>query len=501
MGLVFLAAYAVFLARWARGIAGGSDNSGYLNIARLWRAGTLREPLRPPAQGFATAGSNPWTFTPLGFRPHEGASELVPIYPPGLPALQVAVSFVAPTLEHASKWVNVACGVLFAVACYRLARRFGLPRPWAWATTALLAANPLSLYFFTWNMSDGPAATLCALAMVLALEARKASWWAFGAGFSFSLAVAVRPTDVLLFPALALALPATARTWLAFATGALPLSAALAWYDSFQFGAPWRTGYGSVASEFKVRYFLPTFGHYALWFSRMFSPMVVPAWILACLRAFRRRDQLLLAAWALPFLLFYGFYKYTNDAWWYLRFILPALPAVVLSAAMSLRELLEQRVPKPQVRRIFAGAAVSTALAFALHWDRQLAPHRIAAGDESYKHGIALLEAVVSPGDVLMAMQCSGAVYFYTNHGIARYDLMGELDLQRFLEKAEKEGRRVYMLLWRSETFDFPKRYPFLVEKIAEKGQASLWQVFTEKRFLIGVEKPQPTFSGKTSVQ
>jgi len=43
---MLLALYAAFLSRHTAVVAGGADSSGYLNSARLFREGNLRETLR-----------------------------------------------------------------------------------------------------------------------------------------------------------------------------------------------------------------------------------------------------------------------------------------------------------------------------------------------------------------------------------------------------------------------------------------------------------------------
>jgi hypothetical protein len=498
---LLLAAYLVLLWPWTAGYASGADNSGYLNLARLFSSGKLRQELRPPAAGFATEGFDPWYFTPLGFFPHRSGTQLLPVYPPGLAALQALVGLFVPSLEVASRVVNLLAALLLLCAFYRLARAFGLPRPWALGSTALLACNPLALRFFTWNMSDGPAAALCTLAVLFATKSRKQRLAAVVAGAIFALAVAVRPTNLLLFPALLLALPWELGAWGFFALGAAPLAGALGVYNTVQYGAPWVSGYPPMAREFKLRYFPASLKHYALWFSRFFSPLFLPAWLASLSSACRReKNQLLLAVWAIPFLLFYGFYKYTDDAWWYLRFVLPALPAMLLAAALFAHRLVGRLFSRKPLAVWGASGLFLLALGFSLVWCARLGVKGLARGERVYPEAVALAQERLRPEDVLFASQCSGSVYFYSDRGLVRQDLLRERDLLRLLERIEQEGRQAFLLLLGGETLDFPRRYPFLVEKTAERGPVSLYRILVEKRQLIGQVKPQPVLSGKPSV-
>ena len=46
----------------------------------------------------------------------------------------------------------------------------------------------------------------------------------------------------------------------------------------------------------------------------------------------RRRELAVLGLWAALLIGFYAFYFHSGESWWYLRFILPAFPALLLAA-------------------------------------------------------------------------------------------------------------------------------------------------------------------------
>jgi hypothetical protein len=88
MGMI---CYALFLARFMGAGAGGADQSGYLNHARLLAEGRASAPMRlipelPPD------GVPFFTYVPLGFNPNPDHLTMNPIYPPGLPLLIMAVA-------------------------------------------------------------------------------------------------------------------------------------------------------------------------------------------------------------------------------------------------------------------------------------------------------------------------------------------------------------------------------------------------------------------------
>lgn len=150
--------YAILLFRNTSFAAGGPDESGYMNEARMFAAGKLRlevEPLR------ILHLDDSWVeiFTPLGFRPSSGRS-IVPSYPPGLPLhLLIAGHFVSPLLA-------LGCLVLI----FAMGRELGLSEPYALAASAILAVTPQFLMFALQVMSDVPATFWGLLAMWLALR-------------------------------------------------------------------------------------------------------------------------------------------------------------------------------------------------------------------------------------------------------------------------------------------------------------------------------------------
>lgn len=455
-----------------------------MNAARLFLAGKLREDLRLPT-GFAHGQFRPWLFTPLGFSPTPDGRQLVPFYPPGLSALQAVLALPTGSVEDGARAANVLCGVLLVFLCYRLGRALGLSRTASWAATAMVAVNPVTLRFFTWNMSDGPATTWAVAAFFFAVRAGKKPAYALLAGFFFALGFATRPTNALLAPALAFALWGNPRTLLAFALGAAPILGPLLGYNHAQYGAFWRTGYGAVAREFKLRYALPTLGHYGVWFARFFSPLgLLP--LLAHGRALchRHRTHLLLALWWLPFFGFYAFYKYTNDAWWYLRFVLPAFPALVLGSVAAFPEIEEavRNRWKSRWTRVLPAVFLAAAFAASLFWLAKLRVLHLTRDEAIYREAVHWVCRQTPENSVVFASQLSGALYFYSSRAIVRPDLATPAELAQILRAAEAQGSPVFMALFDDEARVFTRRYPGLAEPRGNLGRVSLFSLATGPR-------------------
>ncbi len=437
----------------------------------------------------------PWLFTPLGFSPSADGKELIPVYPPGLSVTQALFAELTGSLETAAQAVNVFCGVLLVFFTYRLGRAFGLPRAASLVATLLVAANPVTVRFFSWNMSDGPASTWALAAIFFAVRAQKRPGFAPLSGFFFALGVATRPTNALLYPALAYAFGRQPKKHLFFALGAAPLLSVLFFYNHVQYGAFWRTGYGAMAREFKVRYFLPTLSHYASWIGRFFSPIAFVSFF-AHLGAIRRRQplHLLLVLWWLPFFAFYAFYKYTNDTWWYLRFVLPALPALVLAGVAAFSDLQQFMAERFSKRWAVALPAFMALLALSANvtWLIKLQVFSLSREEIVYRESVHWVCSQTPETSWLFAMQLSGAFYFYSSRGIVRYDLMTPGELKDLLQVSQQQGFPAFLPLFDFEVETFNRVHPGLAEPIANLGRVYFLQFVPSAAEAVGKRPSAP---------
>src|SRR5574343_201204 len=84
--LAGLAWYAAFLWQHTFILPGGSDSSGYFNLARMLTEGRALTPIRP-IDGVPPSALPQYAYSPLGFSPIGDGSVLTPTYPPGLPLI------------------------------------------------------------------------------------------------------------------------------------------------------------------------------------------------------------------------------------------------------------------------------------------------------------------------------------------------------------------------------------------------------------------------------
>jgi hypothetical protein len=167
----------------------------------------------------------------------------------------------------------------------------------------------------------------------------------------------------------------------------------------------------------------------------------------------------LLSSWVIVFAAFYCVYQNTHEAWWYLRFLLPAAPALVVGAALVLRMLLARTANGREI----SGSPVAFAVALALvasssiWWARSLGAMR--AGEEELRYGFLAdwMRANLPPDAVCLAMQTSGSVYFYSHFTILRWDQIGKADVPSVMAAVSRAKRPLYAIL-----------FPYEVAQIAD---------------------------------
>jgi hypothetical protein len=303
-------------------------------------------------------------------------------------------------------------------------------------------------------MSDVVAAMWTTAAMASAIESRTRPRFALFAGFCFGIAVLVRPTSMLLVPALALALPWRRLGW--FVAGGVPAAIALAWYNLAAFGSLFGSGYAETgaAREFALAYFPARAWHYARWTLALFSPVIV-------LALFARRWMLLV--WFASFFVVYSFYFSYNE-WWYTRFLLPAYPALAVAAAIALIQIV--RWPRVRV------ALMILALAWQL---RQIAQFGVLFTDEDQRftrEPVLWAARKLPRSSLVFSNEFSGMLLYYTNDRPLRWDVA---PADRALAIARASNAPVYALLMPHEEEPFRAKYGDAFARVATFRSGALF--------------------------
>jgi hypothetical protein len=475
-GAVLLAGYAWFLFRHNTFCVGGSDSSGYLNAAQRMVAGKLVD--RPRTLDRLTF-SDAFTpiFIPLGFALGPKPGTMVPFYPCGYPGHMVLAA-VLFGWARGPYLVSPICALGSLWLFYLLARELALSRSWAAVGTAIFGAWPIFLFQAIQPMSD-TVATFWSLAAVLTgLKARGNRTWALATGAAFGIAVLVRPTSVLLAVPLAAALPLSAPALALFVLGGTPFAAGFAAYNLHCYGGVVLTGYqkATLSDDLAPHFFFPRFRHYWLWLGRTLTPIVPLTWIAAaCDRCVARRERFLLLSWFATFFLFYCFYQ-PYDSFIFLRFLLPAVPALLIGGLLAVRDLVSA-IPR---RSLAVGVAALVGAGIFLQeraWTQRLGVLDIAQGEAVYPRSCALAERIVPSEGIVLSMQVSGSLEHYTRLSYARWDWIEPARWSFMLSRTVPQGRRWFALLYPFERQQLDQHTPGRWREIGRVDQIALLEL------------------------
>jgi hypothetical protein len=336
-------AVTVFGIGWAATVASGSDSYGYVSQADLWLEGDLR--IEQPWVEEATWPSRRWSFAPLGYRSLNDAFVIVPTYAPGLPLLMAGAKAIGG--QEGLFWVVPLLGGLLVFATYGVARRVAPPGA-ALIAAWLMASCPTMLYMLVSPMSDVAVAGLWMAACLCILRPGVGS--AAAGGVCAALAILVRPNLVFLaaillvwplWRAVRLREGRSLAAWqvVAFSVCAAIGPVAVALINQYLYGSASESGYGDISVMFDRSHLWPNLVKYTTWLLET-QTAAAAAGLAALFLPWRRlwpepdhrRFLVISASVVASVWLFYCLY-YEYDAWWFLRFMLPALPFIAIGVA------------------------------------------------------------------------------------------------------------------------------------------------------------------------
>jgi hypothetical protein len=167
-------------------------------------------------------------------------------------------------------------------------------------------------------------------------------------------------------------------------------------------------------------------------------------------QAARLLGAIAVAVWAL-YMLYTPF-----EAWWFLRFLLPAWPAMCLgSAAVLVRIAQSRRVPV----RILACAMLAGVGVHNLYYASTHGAFPSGEGDHRYVSIAKMVEQATAPSAVIVTGQHSGPIRYYAGRTILRFDLLDRAWLDRAVQWLNSQGRPAYFLLEEWEMAAFQDRF------------------------------------------
>ena len=444
------AAYAILLGRNMVVVAGGSDSSGYLNSARLLAAGRLHAEFRVPPEFGAPGEVVQRHFAPAGFNTFPGRPHLTPVYPTGMPLhFALAGKLFGWT---AGPWlVQLAASLAAVWLCWRIARALGLAPALSFAAAVMLAVFPVFLFTSLQTLSDTLATAWTLAAVYAGLRAHRSPGWAVACGAALSIAVLVRPTNLLFAPALIVLIGATARRLIGFVAAGLPAAGWFFFYNDRLYGGPLQSGYGNIYADFAVAFAWPTALHFARWLVAFLPAIMLVLPLAALLRRSTRRRELLalLLGWS-AIAGFYLFYGISRETWWCLRFILPGVPLLILMGVLGVEALAQGPGARwPNAFRPAAALALSLwAIGNAWHWLDPLSILHVPTYERAYAESAELARTRIPADSIVVCGHASGALFYYTKLAPLIFDSITPAEFAGYVARARGAGRGIYAVLF-----------------------------------------------------
>jgi len=240
-----------------------------------------------------------------------------------------------------------------------------------------------------------------------------------------------------------------------FVAGLLPGVALLAWIQRGMYGSPLATGYGSVDTMMAANHVLPNLRRYVEWLIGSHTPFLLLA--LAGPAVVRRpRQAWLCLGIAAATLACYLPYRVFDD-WWYTRFLLPAIPPLIVLASAALVSLVTRLVPGRQALLTAACVVMLTAVWMQVARARhafdlaELEQHYYRAGTAAADH--------IAETAAIFTLKDSGSVLFHAGRPTLSWDTIEPDALNQALAFVTAHGYAPYLLLELDEEPVFRDRF------------------------------------------
>jgi hypothetical protein len=461
-------------------IAFGADASGYLSQARLWRAGNLH--VSTPAALDAETRNGQYAFTPLGYQPSPTRGVVVPGYPPGLPLHFAAVSAVAG--ERAQFAIPPLSAAGIVIIAFLLARRVG-GNEMAIIAVAACASSPILLLQSVQPMSDATAAFWWSLAVLL-LTYESITAAAVG-GVAAGIACGVRPNLFVMVPLIAILAawwhstpsridraPGTPaggvrplRRWFAFLAGPTAAALGIGWLHSVLYGSVTTSGYGAISSLFSLDHVWPNLTRYSQWAIHTQSmliavPIAAPFVVRRAAAGSSRlgdRRVVTLAWSALVFTAalqsFFLLYLVLDD-WLSVRFLLPALPWLLVMQAAVFAAIC-RLLPRP-LQSIATLVIALLIASWGIDRARGLGVFHLHESERRYLE-VAAFAQTLPAGTVFLTLHHSGSLPYYTSAAIVRWDWLEPDEIDRVVSQLRASRHQVFVVIDDVEERQFTQRF------------------------------------------
>ena len=431
----------VWRGTWA---VGGSDSSCYANMAASFAAGHVQ-----PTTALADAA--PWpdaarTFAPGGFIPSPVRKDAAsPVCAPGFSLLLAPFYLIGG--RDAIFFVTPIAGAMLVYLTFVFGRQLAGDLVGV-ASALVVASAPVFVFQLVQPMNDVLVAALWMGVVTLAARPQNHSALM---GAVAGLALLIRPN---LAPAAACVaawcLASGSRRVVPFLAALTPFVLGLGLLNALLYGHPLRTGYGDVEGLFAAAHLGPNLKNYgsALLATQLAFPL------LGCVAPFvvprhQRRLAALALAVAVTIIVVYLFYRSLPE-WWYLRFLLPALPLLTVLAMSALVFGSRATAVVPVVVIVVAHAATSNEMREALN---------LAQSERRFRTAGTLARERFPSNAVFLTVWESGSVRYHANREAVVWDSLDPSALDAAVGWLAASGREPFIMVEDWEELLFRERF------------------------------------------
>jgi hypothetical protein len=249
---------------------------------------------------------------------------------------------------------------------------------------------------------------------------------------------------------------------LLFAVGIVPACAGIATLNAIWYGSPLNTGRQPLGEIYYWENLWPNVLSYSRWLIETETPIVLlavaaPFVLGATIRnGSAPTDRRSLAITYCSFIAgtFASYVLFRQfDAWWYLRYLLPAFPPLVVLTSVVLVAVANRWLP---AARTMAVALLIGAVAWqGINYSRHQGVFEFREGERKYAAVGQYIGRRLPERGVFLAMQHSGSVRYYSGRPTVRYDLVPPQDLDSVVADLQRLGYHPYIVLenWEEEIF------------------------------------------------
>jgi hypothetical protein len=214
---------------------------------------------------------------------------------------------------------------------------------------------------------------------------------------------------------------------------------------------------------------------------RILTPLAFPG---ALLVIFDRRagswTRWMIVAWFVPFFVFYAFYGYW-DGWLCVRFLLPAVPALLVGVFLLVRDLAAVISPRhPRISVAIAAALAIWIVVAPVRSTRKLDILPVLPVlEKSYPHLIRWADTQMPKNAIVISGVLSASFLYYADRQIVRYDEMNNDQFQTLRAYAANAGMPWFAVLPADELDLDALRKKFRGDwkKLGTEGDVSIYRL------------------------